>query len=102
MFISCLRTEKWSLVSAPLLKKKGVAARPAAGEAGHFDPRRGKPQKQRLAAVPLEPRIHPPRPTVPEELQTDRKKTWEELHSPDAIAEARRRFMGTSSPYRGN
>lgn len=102
MFISCLRTEKWSLVSAPLLKKTGVAARPAVREAGGFDPRRGKPQKQRLAAVPPEPRNHAPRPTVPEKLQTDRKKTWEELHSPDGIAEARRRFMGTSSPYRGN
>ncbi|MFJ5694573.1 competence protein CoiA [Arthrobacter sp. NPDC093125] len=97
MFISCIRVEKWSLISAPLLKRTRTDTK----QPTHPDPRKGKRQKQR-------PPIHAPvvttyedRPAVPDELQTDRKKTWAELHSPEGIAEARRRFMGKAYPYRG-
>jgi hypothetical protein len=100
MFISCLRPEKWSLISAPLLKKQSTTAGPVKPE-GRNDPRKGKLQKQRPpAAVPKE-RPHYKRPTVPEDLQTDRKKSWAEIRSADSVAEARRKFMGTAAPYRG-
>jgi hypothetical protein len=101
MFISCLRPEKWSLISAPLLKKQTTTAEPAKPE-GRNDLRKGKLQKQRPPAVVPNERPLYKRPTVPEDLQTDRKKTWAEIHSADGVAEARRRFMGTAAPYRGN
>lgn len=100
MFVSCIRTEKWSLISAPLLKKTS-SVEPAKPKPS-LDPRKGRPQKQKPPTiVPVE---HPynQRPTVPEELQTDRRKTWAELHSPGGIAEARRKFIGTARPYQGS
>lgn len=93
IFISCIRVEKWSLISAPLLKKRHVPA-PSAKATPAADPRRGKPQKQQPPTTEPKARNIYPRPTVPEELQIDRKKTWAELHSPEGIAEARRKFMG--------
>ena len=95
MFVSCIRPEKWSLISAPLLKNTRAAE--ASRKPRDADPRRGKPQKQRPPIEPIEPRVRAyyGRPTVPEELQTDRKKTWAELHSPEGVAEARRKFIGT-------
>lgn len=101
MFISCIRTEMWSLISAPLFKRTRTVEPPKILKPS-ADPRKGKPRKQGpLAIVPV---VHPhdDRPTVPEELQTDRRKTWAELHSPEGIAEARRRFMGTAQPFRSN
>lgn len=94
MFISCVRTEKWSLISAPLLKKT-ESRQPTNLSAGKEDPRKGKPARQKPPAATPAPRAYYGRPTVPEELQTDRKKTFAELHSPEGVAEARRRFMGT-------
>jgi hypothetical protein len=94
MFVSCIRTEKWSLISAPLLKRTRAEAPDGQPERAR-DPRQGKPQKQRPPAIAPVVRTYYERPTVPEELQTDRKKTWAELHSPEGIAEARRKFMGT-------
>ncbi|MFJ6358665.1 competence protein CoiA [Pseudarthrobacter oxydans] len=101
MFISCLRPEKWSLISAPLLKKQASTTVPTKPE-GRNDPRKGKQQKQRSPVVVPKERPLYKRPTVPEELQADRKKSWAEIHSPDGVAEARRKFMGTAAPYRGN
>lgn len=94
MFVSCIRTEKWSLISAPLLKRTRAEAPDGQPERAR-DPRQGKPQKQRPPAIAPVVRTYYERPTVPEELQTDRKKTWAELHSPEGIAEARRKLMGT-------
>lgn len=90
MFVSCIGTEKWSLISAPLLK---TTRTDPADKRRAADPRRGKPQKQLIPVQPVT--IYHGRPTVSEELQTDRKKTWAELHSPEGVAEARRKFMGT-------
>jgi hypothetical protein len=101
MFISCLRPEKWSLLSAPLLKKQTTTAGPTKPE-GRNDPRKGKPQKQRSPVVVPKERPLYKRPAVSEELQTDRKKSWAEIHSPDGVAEARQKFMGTAAPYKGN
>lgn len=42
------------------------------------------------------------RPTIPDELQTDRKKLLAEIHSPHGVAEASRKFGGTAAPYRDN
>ncbi|MGO4120702.1 competence protein CoiA family protein [Arthrobacter sp. YAF16] len=92
MFVSCIGTEKWSLVSAPLLKKTRTTE-PSA-KPRPVDAWRGKPQKQRPPNEPAVQTLYR-RPTVPEELQTDRKKTWAELHSPEGVAEARQKFMGT-------
>jgi len=96
MFISCVRPEKWSLIGAPLLKKTVLPGKAEPTPAA--DPRRGKPQKQRQPAAEPVVRTHYQRPTVPEELQTDRRKTWAELHSPEGVAEARRKFLGTRGP----
>ncbi|RNL51412.1 hypothetical protein D7003_16265 [Arthrobacter oryzae] len=92
MFVSCIRTDKWSLISAPLLKR--ATAEPAKATGPAIDPRKGKPQRQRPPVAPALSTYYE-RPIVPEELQTDRRKTWAELHSPDGVAEARRKFMGT-------
>lgn len=96
MFVSCVRAEKWTLISAPLLKRARTEA-PDAIPGRARDPRQGKPQKQRPQALAPTVRTYYERPTVPEELQTDRKKTWAELHSPEGTAEARRKFMGTQN-----
>jgi hypothetical protein len=93
MFIACIRAEKWSLISAPLLRKTSTAG-PAKAPELVQDPRKGKPRRQRRAVAPVT-RTYYERPTVPEDLQTDRRKTFAELHSPEGVAEARRRFMGT-------
>jgi hypothetical protein len=94
MFVSCIRAEKWTLVSAPLLKRQQKPAL-STGTQTAADPRKGKPQKQGRPTNEPVTRPYYERPTVPEELQTDRKKTWAELHSPEGIAEARRKFLGT-------
>lgn len=93
MFISCIRTDRWSLISAPLLKTPNAVPGPRAQRPS--DPRRGKPQKNKESIQPVVERPPFGRTTVPEELQTDRRKTWAELHSPEGVAEARRKFMGT-------
>lgn len=93
MFVSCIRPEKWSLISAPLLKKTTLAQHKQNQQPR--DPRRGKPQKVPSPIVPAVKKPSYERATVPLELQTDRRKTWAELHSPEGVAEARRKFMGT-------
>ncbi|MDF9750288.1 hypothetical protein [Arthrobacter sp. ES3-54] len=70
MFVSCIRTEKWSLISAPLLKNSRATY--PAGKPRAADPRRGKPQKQRTPVQPVEtpagqqciPYPHPPAITI--------------------------------------